>query len=380
MAQSSPSASYSRFIRTMPADRSGRRAKTWCFTSYDDAEPIFKQDTVYFCYGRETCPTTGRRHWQGYVVFTNRKRLGEIKKKESNKWHYEAARGTVAENVAYTKKDGEWKEVGVRPSEATAKATEATSRKWMEIRRHAEEGRFNAITSKIYISHCRSLHFINEKHQQQRKLDSLPVGTCVGLWITGPPGVGKSTFIRRKLMGLTDGTLADVPGSDARDTVYNKDCTKWWAGFAHEPAVLIEDIDISQKWMSHFLKIWADIHPFNAEVKGGSIKIRPRLVCVTSNYMISDIWKPDADEALYQAINRRFQQEYISTREEFDEETRWSLIQTTKSLLTSGTSTVKSEIIDLEYEDDSCNTSDRLLNSSAGPCQLDSESTTPCVE
>lgn len=371
----------------MPADKRGSRAKAWCFTSYEDAEPVFKQETAYYCYGRETCPTTGRRHWQGYCVFTNRKRLGEIKKKENNKWHYEAARGTVAENVAYTKKDGEWKEIGVRPSEKTARATEANARKWLNIRRDAEQGRFNAIESKVYIHHCRALHYIYEKHQQDRKLNSLAMGTTVGLWIAGPPGVGKSTFIRQQLMGQPDGEIPDVHGLRGAsggilqgevcsgNSLYTKDCTKWWSGYAHEPYILIEDIDISQKWMSHFLKIWADIHPFQAEIKGGAIKIRPRLVCITSNYMISDIWKPDADEALYQAINRRFHSEYIQTREEFNEEARWSLIQTTKSYKESAI--IKQEVVDVEYLDNSCSTSDQQPTSSGGHCQQDSESTTP---
>ena len=53
------------------------------------------------------------------------------------------------------------------------------------------------------------------------------------------------------------------------------------------------------------LKIWADKYAFEAEVKGGTITIRPEKIFVTSNFRPSEIWKEDPQ--LLAAIEDRFQ-------------------------------------------------------------------------
>lgn len=55
--------------------------------------------------------------------------------------------------------------------------------------------------------------------------------------------------------------------------------------------------------MGHKLKIWVDIYAFRAEVKGGSITIRPEKIIVTSNYHPSEIW---SDDTTLEPLLRRF--------------------------------------------------------------------------
>lgn len=73
---------------------------------------------MYLVWGRETAPTTGTPHLQGYVYFANPVSLGGCKLKlvgASGHAHLEQARGTPAEASAYCKKDGDHQELGKLP-------------------------------------------------------------------------------------------------------------------------------------------------------------------------------------------------------------------------------------------------------------------------
>lgn len=73
--------------------------------------------------------------------------------------------------------------------------------------------------------------------------------------------------------------------------------TKWWDGYDGQDVVLIEDLDRRDAdYMVYNLKIWLDMYPFPAEVKGGSLGvIRPKLVVITSNWSPTELWKDKQD-------------------------------------------------------------------------------------
>lgn len=92
----------------------GPCVKNWCFTSYSENEPEFDPYLMaYTIYGHETCPTSDRLHWQGFISFKNRKRLAACKKVAPGA-HFECLRGTVQENIYYCSKDNQFKEFGTR--------------------------------------------------------------------------------------------------------------------------------------------------------------------------------------------------------------------------------------------------------------------------
>lgn len=78
------------------------------------------------------------------------------------------------------------------------------------------------------------------------------------------------------------------------DGYYDKLLNKWWEGYKGEDNVLIDDIGPECIKADH-LKRWLDKRKFKAEVKFGSVDIRPKVIIITSNYHPSEIWPKEAD-------------------------------------------------------------------------------------
>jgi len=93
----------------MPAPSKWSKAKNWVFTWFDFPEdweyqiektPAVEKAIV----GKEVCPTTQKEHLQGWIQFKNQNRpsaLGWPKEV-----HFESAKGSYEDNLAYCTKDG----------------------------------------------------------------------------------------------------------------------------------------------------------------------------------------------------------------------------------------------------------------------------------
>ena len=259
------------------------QSKRWCFTlnnySGYDEQVFIDVDCKYIIFAKEYCPTTGTPHLQGYIVFEGNKRLSGMKKIHATA-HWEAAKGSTAENIDYCSKSDACPVVrGVPPQDRKAQAKSQKDH-YADVIRAAEEGtckeeypaeflRYNGVITRMY----------------QPKLAALDEYSAY--WYVGPPGSGKSRSAR-----------AEYPD------LYNKLINKWWDGYNHEKVVLLDDFSKSNVMTGDALKNWADHYPFRAEVKGSSMMIRPKTIIVTSNYEIEDLWPEDP--VLVAALKRRF--------------------------------------------------------------------------
>lgn len=175
-------------------------------------------------------------------------------------------------------------ELGAKPFQRNSKTD------WDSAKQLAKCGRIDECPADVYIKYYRTLKEI-ARDNMSKPVD-LP--SVCGIWIYGPPGVGKSFYARQHY------------GPD----IFFKPQNKWWDGYQNEKTVLIDDFDSKQ--LGHLLKIWADRYSFVAETKGSSIHIRPDRLIITSNYSIGDIFTED--EELKNAVARRFYVIHIPMR------------------------------------------------------------------
>jgi len=98
------------------------------------------------------------------------------------------------------------------------------------------------------------------------------------IWMWGKAGTGKSAYAR-----------------DKYPDAYMKLPNKWWDGYTNQQHVLLDDFDKKHDKLSYHLKIWGDLYGFPAEVKGSTVRIRPKVFIITSNYHPKDIWTEEQD-------------------------------------------------------------------------------------
>lgn len=269
-----------------------KKSRTWCFTfnQFDEDTEVFLQciDCTYLVYGYEVAPETGRPHLQGYIKFNNARHFQAVRTLLSPA-HIEAAKGNGAQNRAYCTKDGLFFEKGVCPSSPSAGGAVEKER-WRLARLAAREGRFEDIPDDLYCRYQSS--FKRMRKEDQPAPADLGYREKYGVWIYGPPRTGKSHKARH----------------DYGD-IFVKNINKWWEGYEGQANVLIDEFSPdSARFMTDFLKTWADRWVFSAETKGGRILARPQLIIVTSNYAIEECWPEGVDR---DAILERFDKIYM---------------------------------------------------------------------
>jgi len=259
------------------------RARGWCWTinnpnGWDTADiERLIEAAQYVCYGKEV-GESGTPHYQGYVYFKEKKSLIRVKE-FIPRAHLERQRGTFDQAIDYTKKDGDWREWGTRPSGPSGQKNQ-----WKEVLQLARAGNLQEIEDKFPSIFLRYHSKLLGLYKPQRVL-VLP--TLDNEWWWGATGSGKSRALWEKY-----------------PEHYQKPLNKWWDSYSNQEVVAIEEWSPKNEVTASLLKIWADRYPFCAEVKGGTLqKIRPRKIIVLSNYKPEDCFHNEQDLL---PIRRRF--------------------------------------------------------------------------
>lgn len=259
------------------------RSRNFTFTknnyTEEDITSLSELKCRYLVFGREVAPTTLTPHLQGYIVFDLQKTIPAAAKCLLNS-HVEVAKGTHLQASEYCKKDGLFTETGLLPSQGNRTdlgeiaKTILTKRPMVEIANEAPD---------LYIRYHKgmlALRAVSLSVTEDRP-------ELMNYWYYGSTGVGKSRRVREE-----------------HPSLYLKGLNKWWDNYDGETTVLLDDFAPEHgKYLAGYLKQWTDHYAFSAEFKGGSIKIRPPVVIVTSNYSLEECFENGADIA---ALKRRF--------------------------------------------------------------------------
>nr|QQL09570.1 replication associated protein [Marmot associated feces virus 1]QQL09574.1 replication associated protein [Marmot associated feces virus 1] len=253
------------------------RYRAWAGTVWlqEDLEYLMNEKYEYLHIGHEEKTEEGQIHYHVLIIFKN----SRVKPRTINA-HWEQCRNKV-EYVKYCDKEGEAYfesgEYGINP---------ANKDEW---RSFVEECKIRTprqlMESEYSRTYARYRGFAGEVHNIFREVGILE-GDLKNEWWYGPAGTGKS----RK-------AFTEYPKA------YIKSLNKWWDGYSEQEVVIIDDWGPNQECLVDHLKHWADRYPFPAEIKGSSMKIRPKKIIVTSNYSIDSCFSREEDQ---EAIKRRF--------------------------------------------------------------------------
>lgn len=263
-------------------------ARAFCFTlnNYRDSDIVRlkEQNYKYLVFGKEV-GDSGTPHLQGLVYFENKRSFGALKKIFPT-IHLEQKKGTFLQASEYCKKDGDFFEDGELPADPKSKG-EAEKEKWEIILQKAREGDEEWLRIQypaIYFKHL--VLFRSHRVFDISIMDYSDNDTPHEWWV-GSTGTGKSRMLNE-----------NYPDH------YPKEVSKWWCGYRGEDVVGIEEWPMNMgDIMASYLKKWVDRYKFQAQVKGGSMIIRPKKVIVLSNYTLEDCFSNIKD---LEPFRRRF--------------------------------------------------------------------------
>jgi hypothetical protein len=225
----------------------------------------------YLCYQQETCPTSGRLHWQGAIWLRKTATRSAVKVLlDDEKAHLEETRGSTESAIEYTRKEetavaGTWREHGRRPTEDRQPGRSC------ELQAVADMCVAGAtITS---IAQAQPITFIRYSRGIMALLSALSAprdrAHAVEVHvILGPTGCGKTRVVwdECELTGL-----------------FCKRRGKWWDGYTGQPTVLFDDFRGEDDMSPSELLAICDRYPLRVELKGGWVQLGAGRIVFTSN-------------------------------------------------------------------------------------------------
>lgn len=214
----------------------------WVFTGWDDEEPEFKPTIMkYLAYERETCPSTGKKHWQGYIGFVNAIVAKGVITRLGFKTHpyIDVMHGNLNQNAIYCSKEKNLTKHGQFPRQGARTDIE-------EFRDHIIHGEMTvddiAINAPFYhYQYGRTFDKIEDITMRKKFRTEM----TKGIWYYGKTGVGKSHKAFENF-------------SPATHYVLNINDNGWWEGYKQQDTVIINEfrgqipygelLDLVDKW------------------------------------------------------------------------------------------------------------------------------------
>ncbi len=270
--------------------RTFTQSRNWCFTDFEllDYQVIYEkyQDIIrYIGYGLEICPKTKKQHFQGWIQFVNKKRMGGVKKiLSTKKIHLESCRGNEIENKSYCSKDKKYVSFGAFVIQGQRTDLEA-------IKKIIDTGNNLEVVAERHFGDFIRYHSGFAKYKKivdkrlTKKFRRLDVTV-----ICGPTGTNKTRQAVEK-----NPDAFKITGSNL----------KWFDGYDMEETLIIDeynnDIPITQ------LLNLLDGYQLRLEIKGSFTYANWKKVIITTNLRPEQLHQKAKIEHI-KAMNRRISQ------------------------------------------------------------------------
>ena len=281
-----------------PEAKRGSYAKHWMFTSYRDEEPTFPASAVYAVWQRESCPTSGRLHWQGYVEFTSKKRIKSVQDAIGDpKAHCELRKGTADQATAYCSKE-ETRVPGTQPTVHGTRGEETGSQVQLVGKRIREGASYSDICDEqptAIMRYDKGIRALIADRDGRRPLTYRALRVVI---LTGSPGCGKTRWAFERANDKYEGHAHFKPYAEGQ--------ASWWDGYNGQRLLIIDDFE-GQAPMQELLTLLGGYgHNQQWPIKGSFIRLdNLEEVIITSNTQ-PDKWYPRLPPVKTQALYRRF--------------------------------------------------------------------------
>lgn len=230
----------------------------------------------------------GTPHLQGYIEFTNSKKL-EWLRKINPRIHWEARRGTAQQARDYCAKEGEfweWGELSKQGKRSDLDNVAEAIRDGVSISDLCKD--YGA----LMIRYGQSVVKYRGMCMEERK--EAPTVR----WIWGATGTGKTRQVR-----------------DSHESLYFKNRSKWWDGYEGQEAIIIDDFD-ARSWDFRDILRLLDRYPYRGELKGGHTQINSPYIYITCDRPPYRFWQGIELEQIMRRINYLIETESRSRSEE----------------------------------------------------------------
>lgn len=256
------------------------RARDWMITSFEVENPFEVPPGVeYAIWQKERCPTSGREHYQVFVRLSMRKYFTQVKEMFPPGTHIETARFGIKQCIDYCSKvesrvEGPWS-VGNMPTSQKQTVIESIGC-GKTVRDVLEEN------PSLWRS-VRPMRELALVLSQPRDF----MTEC--LFLTGMTGTGKSK-------------IAQIISSFIGETAWLCPNMEWADGYEGQEMVIYDEVRPPLS-VSRVLRM-VDRYPLRLPIKGGFVNYCPRLIVMTSNVELRELFK-DLDGKSYTALKRR---------------------------------------------------------------------------
>lgn len=236
----------------------------WEVQHYTEDELASVKGLNYFIAGRETCPSTGRLHWQGYAEFDNSISLRQVKVRlKCGGAHIDRRRGTAQEAADYCKKeDPEPLEWGTISSQGRRSDIEQS---FDDIDSGVQDVELARRRPGTWAVHRRAFREYRALIEPKRDW------VTEVIYIHGPSGCGKTRMAKE-----AGATTVQYDG-------------RFFLGYNGEDVVLFDDINIDTFENASVLLQLTDRYDYLINVKGGERNWKPRTIYFTSNWTLLEI-------------------------------------------------------------------------------------------